>query len=162
MSTLCNPMDWSPPGSSVCGISQASVQEWIYIPFSRGSSRPRDETHVFCFGRWICSHWAVSEALKGQSKLHLFWCPQRCRLLWEIMRIPFSGGWFLELCWSEIQYYSRCSSLCHGCSLVFMQLAFPLWCWSVWKTTQELASATERFCDSIVLIINYLSCSFMT
>ena len=36
--TLFNPMDWSPPGSSLHGISQARIQEWLAIPFSRGSS----------------------------------------------------------------------------------------------------------------------------
>ena len=41
-STLCNPMDCSPPGSSVHGISQARILEWFAISFSRGSSRPRD------------------------------------------------------------------------------------------------------------------------
>ena len=41
--TLCNPMDGSPPGSSVEGILQARILEWVVIPFSRGSSRPRDQ-----------------------------------------------------------------------------------------------------------------------
>ena len=36
--TLCDPMDCSPPGSSVCGILQAKILEWVAIPFSRGSS----------------------------------------------------------------------------------------------------------------------------
>ena len=36
--TLCDPMDCSPPGSSVHGILQARILEWIAIPFSRGSS----------------------------------------------------------------------------------------------------------------------------
>ena len=40
--TLCYPMDSSPPGSSVHGILQASILEWIAIPFSRGSSQPRE------------------------------------------------------------------------------------------------------------------------
>ena len=39
---LCDPMDCSPPGSSVHGISQARILEWVTIPFSRGSSKPRD------------------------------------------------------------------------------------------------------------------------
>ena len=43
---LCNSMDCSPPGSSVHGILQARVLEWIAIPFSRGSSQPRDQTQV--------------------------------------------------------------------------------------------------------------------
>ena len=44
--TLCNPMDCSPPGSSVHGILQARVLEWVAISFSRGSSRPRDRIQV--------------------------------------------------------------------------------------------------------------------
>ena len=43
---LCDPMDYSLPGSSVHGIFQAIVLEWIAISFSSGSSRPRDRTQV--------------------------------------------------------------------------------------------------------------------
>ena len=45
---LWNLMGCSPPGSSVCGILQARTLEWIAIPFSRGSSQPRDWTWVSC------------------------------------------------------------------------------------------------------------------
>ena len=44
--TLCNPIDCSPPGSSVHGILQARILEWIAMPSSRGSSQPRDQTLV--------------------------------------------------------------------------------------------------------------------
>ena len=44
--TLCDPMDWRLPGSSVCGILQARILEWVAIYFSRGSSQPRDRTKV--------------------------------------------------------------------------------------------------------------------
>ena len=44
--TLCNLMDYSPPGSSVHGILQARILQWVPIPFSRGSSQPRDWTQV--------------------------------------------------------------------------------------------------------------------
>ena len=43
---LCNPIDCSPPGSSVHGILQARILEWVSIPSSRWSSRPRDWTRV--------------------------------------------------------------------------------------------------------------------
>ena len=43
---LCEPMDYSPPGSSVPGIFQARILKWVAIPFSRGSSPPRDPTRV--------------------------------------------------------------------------------------------------------------------
>ena len=46
--TLCDPLDCSPPGSSVSGILQARILEWVAISFSRGSSQPRDQTHVSC------------------------------------------------------------------------------------------------------------------
>jgi len=46
--TLRDPMDCSPPGSSVCGISQVRTLEWFAISFSRGSSWPRDQTQVSC------------------------------------------------------------------------------------------------------------------
>ena len=53
-STLCNPMDCSPPGSSVHGILQARILEWVAISSSRGSSRSRDWTRVSCTaGRFI-------------------------------------------------------------------------------------------------------------
>ena len=44
--TLCDPMDCSPPGSSIHGIFQDKNLEWVAISFSRGSSWPRDQTHV--------------------------------------------------------------------------------------------------------------------
>ena len=56
--TLCNPMGCSPPGSSVCGILQAWVLEWVVMPSSRGSSGPRDQTqvsYVSCIGRRVLS-----------------------------------------------------------------------------------------------------------
>ena len=57
--TLCDPMDCSPPGSSVHGIPQASILKCVAISFSRGSSRPRDQTSVSgisCIGRQILYH----------------------------------------------------------------------------------------------------------
>ena len=51
---FCNRMDCSSPGSSVYRISQARILEWVAIPFSRGSSRPRDQTRVSCIaGRFF-------------------------------------------------------------------------------------------------------------
>ena len=46
--TLCYPMDYSPPGSSLHGILQARILEWVAIPFSRGSSQTRDQIQVSC------------------------------------------------------------------------------------------------------------------
>ena len=51
--TLCDPMDCSPARSSVHGISQASILEWVAISSSSGSSQPRDRTCVSCISRQI-------------------------------------------------------------------------------------------------------------
>ena len=59
LSNSLQPMDCSPPGSSVHGILQARILEWDAIPFSRGSSQPRNRTcssYVFCIGRWVLYH----------------------------------------------------------------------------------------------------------
>ena len=55
-------MDCNPPGSSIHGISQAKILEWVAISFSRGSSQPRDRTCVSCVGRQIIHHSATREA----------------------------------------------------------------------------------------------------
>ena len=47
----------------LCGISQARILEWVAISFSRGSSWPRDWTHVSCNSKWILYCWATREAL---------------------------------------------------------------------------------------------------
>ena len=59
-------MECSPPGSSVHGISQARILEWIAIPFSRGSARPRDRTHipcVSCIAGGFFARWATEDSI---------------------------------------------------------------------------------------------------
>ena len=59
--TLCNPTDFSQPGSSVHGILQARVPEWVAIPFSRGSFQPRDWTWVPCIAGGFLNVWTTRE-----------------------------------------------------------------------------------------------------
>ena len=59
--TLYDPVDCSSPGSSVHGISQTRILEWVAISFSRGSSWPRDWICISCIGRQILYHWATRE-----------------------------------------------------------------------------------------------------
>ena len=57
--TLCDLMDCSLPGSSVHGILQTRILEWVAVPSSGGSSCPRDQTQVSCIswvGRWVSYH----------------------------------------------------------------------------------------------------------
>ena len=60
--TLCNPMDCSPPGSSVHGIFQARVLEWVAISFSGGPSWPKNRTPVSLIAGRHFTLWATREA----------------------------------------------------------------------------------------------------
>ena len=60
--TLCNPMDCSPPSSSVHGILQAKILEWVVISSSRRSSQPRDWTWVSC-GSCITGGFFIAECI---------------------------------------------------------------------------------------------------
>ena len=55
---FCDPMDCSPPSSSVHGILQARIPEWVVMPSSRGSSQPRSNlvSYVSCIGRQVLYH----------------------------------------------------------------------------------------------------------
>ena len=72
--TLCNPMDYSLPGSSVHGMLQASILEWVAIPFSRGSSQPRERTQCLMFstlaGRFLTTGatWEAPKVKRSQLK----------------------------------------------------------------------------------------------
>ena len=59
---FCDPKDCSPPGSSAHGIFQVRILEKVSISYSRESSRPRDQTHISCIGRWILYHCITWEA----------------------------------------------------------------------------------------------------
>ena len=80
--TLWDPTDYSTPGSSIHGILQARILEWVAISSSCGFSRPTDWTHVswiFCLGRWILYHWATVPlnanfmAAETVNLVHVFW-----------------------------------------------------------------------------------------
>ena len=68
--TLCNPMDWSPPGSSVYGILQVRTLQWVAISLSKISSWPRNRTWVFCIAGGVGIIWATrevqSECIEGR------------------------------------------------------------------------------------------------
>ena len=96
--TLCDPMDCSLPDSSLHGILQARVLEWVAISFSRGSSRPRDRTRVSCIPGRCFNLWANREAkfkvLVAQSCLTL-------SMLWTIVhQAPLSMEFSRQENWS--------------------------------------------------------------
>ena len=61
---FAEPMDYSPLGCSVQGILQAKILKWVAIPFSRGSSQPRDQTWVSRIAGRSFTVWATRESLK--------------------------------------------------------------------------------------------------
>ena len=71
--TPCNPMDCSPPGFSTHGIPQASILEWVAIPFSSGSSWPRDWTQVSCTAGRFFTLWATREDWASMSSRIKHW-----------------------------------------------------------------------------------------
>ena len=81
-------MDCSPPDSSVHGISQARILEWVAISFSRGSSWSRHQTWFSCICRRILYHFPLREALNST----LFW-------------VPFVKLWWL-FCFSFLSFFS--------------------------------------------------------
>ena len=73
---FCNPMDCSPPGSSVHGIFQAGILEWVVMPISRLSSWPMNRTSVSCIDRKVLYH-----------QCHLAYIP------WNKPQCPDAGEW---------------------------------------------------------------------
>ena len=149
-STLCDPMD--PAGSSVHGILQARLLDWVAKYFSRGSSQPRDRTHVFSTaGRFF----TVGPLVKPQFP-------------WSKKRICFvRSSWFFQLFhwdqwkissrWALILYTDRSfgtSNVMHFYELDLRKLSLFLLarCWkhitdwySLWGSCpQTLASALPR------------------
>ena len=92
-------MNCSPPGSSVHGIFQARILEWVAISFSRGSSQPRDRTRVSCTAGRFSADWATREALHWILRIRLTlhssvaWDTGRWHLLPRVTHSVSSGVW---------------------------------------------------------------------
>ena len=109
-----------PLGSSVHGIFQARILEWVAIAFSRGSSQPRDWTWVSCIGRWLLYHWAIGEA-------QIIVISNQTQLFWKVALLCPLSGKLLVLCWA-VSYLalpnsaqaSPLSSLCSFLPLCYL------------------------------------------
>ena len=121
--TLCNPMDYSPSGSSVRGIFQARILEWAATPFSKGSSQLRDWTwvaYISCIGQWVLYHWchlgsppARYEKQKGGIHLYLCWklsADTLCfawylkKTSWITSKLTKAGRPDIKICFSEFSW----------------------------------------------------------
>ena len=91
--TLCDPIDCSLPGSSVHGILQARILGWVAIPFSRGSSQPRDRTPLSHIAGRFFTVWATWEVCGVPC--YVEW-PKRKesndggQTLWSFFKVPHS------------------------------------------------------------------------
>ena len=104
--TLGSPMGYSTPCSSVQGILQARILEWIAIPFCRGSSRPRNWTQISCIAGTFFIIWATGKPLIIQVSPK---CNHKCLWWGREREIPhWTGGennvttkaeWKCEKCW---------------------------------------------------------------
>ena len=92
--TLCDPMD-----CTVRGILQTRILEWVAIPFSRGSSQPRDRTQVSHVAGGFFTVWATREAHPSRGSMPISW------LLWPLPSLGksvFSEGSSFQWCFSSL------------------------------------------------------------
>ena len=100
--TLCDPMDCSLPGSSVHGIFQAIVLEWVAISFFKGSSRPRDRTQVSHIVDRCFTIWATEDTCTLMSISELFTIART----WKKPRWPLADEWIRKLWYIYTVEYS--------------------------------------------------------
>ena len=105
-STLCNPMDCSPPGSSVHRLLQARILEWVAIPFSRESSWPRDQTKSPALQADYLSYEEspLTPARTCAMQIYLCVCLYTCMCLYSMLfsyRTTIKSGAQYILIWRE-------------------------------------------------------------
>ena len=120
--TLCVPIDCSPPGSSVHGIFQAGVLEWVAISFSRGSSRPRDRSRVSCIPGRHFSLWASREApnLVDRKIIWSQFVLENCLPWCQMGESSFQN-------WSHLFLIFKCLFLNIKCSFPLEQIFVYMW-----------------------------------
>ena len=108
MSDFCYPLECSPPSSSVLGIFQARILEWIAISFSRGSSWARDRTQVSCTAGRFLPDWATREA--GVMLVIVAWIVVKAEggcVLLKVEKCMCSNGQGLLVGWFIIFLFLR-------------------------------------------------------
>ena len=108
--TLCNPMDCSLRGSSILGIFQARVLGWVAISFSRGSSRPRNQTWVSCIANRCFYHLSCPLNIYWKKKLnfrfHKFLLG--CRIhIEDILSFLYTDSFRNEALWTTSMQYIK-------------------------------------------------------
>ena len=112
--TLGDAMDCSPPGSSVHGILQARILEWVAIPYSRRSSWPRNWTQVSSIAGRFFTEWAMWEA-QNSSWVSIKKCPLPIYELPSFFKPPTCSSH------DKLQFSERLGTFS----------PFPLWHWAL-------------------------------
>ena len=126
--TLCHPMDCSPPGSSVHGILQARILEWVAISFSRASSWPRVQTRVSHTAGRFFTFWATREAPVRIVHMYkyawaLYTWASFCVPMWPFVSW---GKWHRYLCgYAHVHFFKLCFCMSMG---VYVSC---VWCFGV-------------------------------
>ena len=114
--TLWDPMDCSLPGSSVHGILQARILEWVGAPFSRGSSRPRDRTWVSHIAGRFFTIWATRDTQ---------WVPEYPYAITFLNPVHLGDVMRLFLhqeTWAEVVFSFHSEAAERGCAFYLLQL----------------------------------------
>ena len=105
---LCDPMDCSPPGSSVHGILQAKIVEWVAIPFSRVSSQPRNRTQVSNIAASLFYHLSHQRSPK---QICLYMYLSSTQSIWVVFFYAFQNKWQISFLNSSLN--SQIASSCN-------------------------------------------------
>ena len=112
--TLCDPMDCSPPGSSVHGIFQARILEWVAMLSSRGSSQSRDRIHISCTaGRFFTTEppgkpqlfLKQKQKVKSPADLEVA-IPDPANLFYVLFTLRRRGSWRQRRAWVSWRHLS--------------------------------------------------------
>ena len=151
---FCDPLNRNPPGSSVHGVVQARILEWVAISFPRGSSQTRDRTHISCVScieDIFFTHWAIGEAPVQGCLPKLSNCRYSCHA-----RKPPVAPWCLEYQTPASRSDSPQGHPWSSCHLSFPQ-GLPLFC-----DTSECLVALGRtailFIIANKLLSTFLAC----
>ena len=148
--TLWDPLNHSPPGSSAHGILQARILEWVAISYSRGSSWPGDQTHVFCIsciGRWIFLQYvffsssnknvSLSSSFLSISHLPHFWVFPPCwTLISEVGLYKYwnrRDGRYENSFTKVTSRGERISAICLVKAMVFSEVMYGCESWTIKK-----------------------------
>ena len=113
VSTLCDPMACIPLSSYICGILQARIVEWVAIPFSKGSSWPRDQTQVSLIAARFFTFWAIREAF----------------IRYMIYKFFSHSGLAFLLCWGfPLLFKNLLAWCCPRCLISFLLLLLLVLC----------------------------------